>query len=243
MSGATSPAAPASLAGMEIQSINGVSATKIVEKMLAATSGDGDIKTNRMWRLGGWSFSSRLLTLMGFLGPYDVTLWDSKEKREIKVHLEGVNMARLQSTARTKFPQDERPKTAAELAFLDEGMIAVMKIHEFGGFVDAERKKPLEKFFQESFDAMDRKGTKKLVLDLRNNGGGEDELGKQLLSYLLDKPFKYYDDLVINAGVHLPEIHHPSESARRRGGVPARWQVPCAQSSKLGNPTARQADL
>jgi C-terminal processing protease CtpA/Prc len=46
---------------------------------------------------------------------------------------------------------------------------------------------------------MDSSGTKTLILDLRNNGGGADELGKLLLSYLLDKPFKYYDDLVINA--------------------------------------------
>jgi C-terminal processing protease CtpA/Prc len=132
-------------------------------------------------------------------GPYDVALWDSKEKHEIKVHVEGVDRARLEETARAKFPQDQRPKTAGEFKFLDEGVIAVMKINEFGGFVDAERKKTLEAFYQESFDAMRRKGTKTLVLDLRNNGGGADELGKLLLSYLLDKPFKYYDDLVINA--------------------------------------------
>jgi Peptidase family S41 len=191
--------APALLAGMEIRSINGVSASKIVEKMLAAASGDGDIQTNRMRRISGWTFSSQLLALAGLSGPYDVALWDSKEKREIKVHLEGADMARLQAAARAKFPQDQHPKTAGELKFLDEGMIAVMKIHEFGGFVDAERKKTLKEFYQESFAAMNRKGTKTLVLDLRNNGGGEDELGKLLLSYLLDKPFKYYDDLVINA--------------------------------------------
>ena len=46
---------------------------------------------------------------------------------------------------------------------------------------------------------MNESGTKSLILDLRDNGGGADELGKLLLSYLLDEPFKYYDDLVINA--------------------------------------------
>jgi C-terminal processing protease CtpA/Prc len=38
-----------------------------------------------------------------------------------------------------------------------------------------------------------------LILDVRDNGGGEDALGKDLLSYLINEPFKYYDDLVINA--------------------------------------------
>jgi hypothetical protein len=191
--------APSLLAGMEIRSINGVSASKIVAKMLAAASADGDIQTNRMRRISGWTFSSQLLALTGLPGPYDVALWDAKEKREIEVHLEGADMARLQAAARVKFPQDQHPKTAGEFKFLDKGMIAVMKIYEFGGFVDAERKKTLKDFYQESFDAMSTKGTKTLILDLRSNGGGEDELGKLLLSYLLDKPFKYYDELVINA--------------------------------------------
>jgi hypothetical protein len=211
----------ASLAGKEIRSINGVSASKILEKILAAVSGDGDIQTVRMRRISGWAFSSQLLTLAGLSGPYDVALWDSKENREIKVRLEAGDVARLQEAALAKFPQDQHPKTAGEFKFLDKGMIAVMKIHEFGGFVDAERKKPLHVFYQESFDAMNKKETKTLVLDLRNNGGGEDELGKQLLSYLLDKPFKYYDKLVINAReftfqkyAELPKV--PADAVERQ---------------------------
>jgi C-terminal processing protease CtpA/Prc len=212
---------PASLAGMEIRSINGVPASTIVEKMLAAAPGDGDIQTGRMRRIGGWTFSSRLLTLVGLSGPYDVALRDSKENREIKVHLEGADLARLQEAARARFPQDQPPTTAGEFQLLDEGRIAVMKIREFGGFVDAGRKRTLREFYRESFDSMNRKGTKTLVLDLRDNGGGEDELGKLLLSYLLDKPFKYYDELVINAReftfkkyTTLPEV--PADAVERR---------------------------
>jgi hypothetical protein len=213
--------APTLLTGMEIRSINGVSASKIVEKMLAAASGDGDIQTIRMRRISGWKFSTQLLTLAGLSGPYDVVIWDSKEKREIKAHLEGADMTRLQEMACAKFPQDQDPKTAGEFRFLDEGKIAVMKIHGFGDFADAERKKTLEEFYQESFDGMKRKGTKMLILDLRNNGGGEDRLGKLLLSYLLDKPFKYYDQLVINAReftfqkyTKLPEV--PADAVERQ---------------------------
>jgi hypothetical protein len=187
---------PTSLAGKEIRSINGVSASEIVATMLAAASGDGDIQTSRMRGLRGWRFPERLLTLMGLTAPYHVVLWDSKDRRDIDVRLDGADISRLQEMARAKFPQDGSPNTAGEFSFLDGGMIAVMKVHGFGGFVG---KKTLAEFYQESFEAMNRKGTKALVLDVRNNGGGEDELGKRLLSYLLDKPFKYYDDLVINA--------------------------------------------
>jgi hypothetical protein len=108
-------------------------------------------------------------------------------------------MPRLQEAARAELPQDQRGKSAGEFELEDEGKTAVMKINGFGGFVDAARKKSLREFYRESFEAMNAHGTKSLILDLRDNGGGEDELGKLLLSYLLDEPFKYYDDLVINA--------------------------------------------
>jgi C-terminal processing protease CtpA/Prc len=114
--------------------------------------------------------------------------------------VEGDTMARLQKTSRARFPQDDQnPKTLADFAFIEEGKIAVMTIRQFSQFIDAGRKRTLSEFYQESFDAMKARGTKTLILDLRSNGGGADELGKQLLSYLLDKPFKYYDDLVVNA--------------------------------------------
>jgi hypothetical protein len=189
----------AALAGMEIRSINGVTAAKVVGTMLAATPGDGDVQTSRMLRLRGWVFSTQLLTLLAMPGPYDLTVWDPRAKREITVHLEGADLGELQEVARLKFPQDQRPRTAAEFKFLDDGKIAVLKINQFGGLAGGRRKMPLKEFYKEAFTALAAQGTTTLILDLRNNGGGADELGKLLLSYLLDRPFQYYDDLVLNA--------------------------------------------
>jgi hypothetical protein len=200
----------ASLAGKEIRSINGVAAAKIVGTMLAATSGDGDVQTSRMLRISGWPvFSVQLFLLLGLTSPYDVVVWDAPQKQELKVRLDGGDLAKITDTARAKFPQDQRPRSAASLKFLDEDKIAVLKINQFGGQVLAEGaaegegagqpKKTLQQFYKESFSAFKDRGTKTLILDLRNNGGGADELGRLLLSYLVDKPFKYYDDLVLNA--------------------------------------------
>ena len=74
-----------------------------------------------------------------------------------------------------------------------------MTILGFGGLVDAEKKKGIREFYKESFEAIQARGSKSLIIDLRNNGGGEDELGQLLLSHLINEPFKYYDDLVINS--------------------------------------------
>ncbi len=212
---------PASLVGKEIRAINGIAASHIVEKLLATASGDGDIQTVRLKRISDWSFSTKLSTLFGLFGSYEVVYWEPDEKRELKVSLPGAALAKLQDAARVRFPQDLDVEKAAELQFLDAGAVAVMKIRGFVEFVDTKRTQKLADFFQESFDAMHKRGTKALILDLRNNGGGEDELGKRLLSYLLDKPFKYYDELVINArefGFHqyaeLPKL--PANAVERR---------------------------
>jgi C-terminal processing protease CtpA/Prc len=116
------------------------------------------------------------------------------------VRLEGGDEVKMEA-ARAKFPQDQRPRSAASLKFLDEDKIAVLKINHFGGQVESEDqpKKTLHEFYKEAFTAFKTKGTKTLILDLRNNGGGAGDLGRLLLSYLVSEPFKYYDDLVLNA--------------------------------------------
>src|SRR5262249_37877395 len=146
--------APVSLAGKEVRSINEVPAAKLVETMLAAAPGDGDGQTSPILHIGGTNFARQLPILIGLHSPFDAALWDPKEEREAKVHLEGIDMMQLQKAARAKFPQEQRPQRAGEFKFLDEGKIALMKIHGFGGFVDAERKKTLKEFYQESFREM-----------------------------------------------------------------------------------------
>jgi len=87
----------------------------------------------------------------------------------------------------------------ADLKFYDDGRIARIAIYHFAGNADPEKKQGFREFYKESFEEIHSKGSKAVIIDLRDNGGGEDELGQLLLSYLVDKPFKYYDDLVINS--------------------------------------------
>jgi C-terminal processing protease CtpA/Prc len=103
--------------------------------------------------------------------------------------LEGIEQARL---------REQRPKTSAEsatLAFFDDGQIANLKIYRFGG---KAANKDLRDYIPDAFGEIAKKKSRVLILDLRDNGGGADELGKLLLSFLIDEPFRYYDDLVLN---------------------------------------------
>jgi hypothetical protein len=174
------------LRGQEIRTVNGLAADKIVQTMLNAVPGDGDVQTARLRRIGGSNFATGLIDLLGWESPYTVTFWDARQGREHAVRLEGIDAAKL---------VEERPKESATLTFLDDGKIADLKINRFGGTAD---KKELKVFLRESFIESARRKSTALILDLRDNGGGADDLGKLLLSFLIDEPFRYYDDLVLN---------------------------------------------
>jgi C-terminal processing protease CtpA/Prc len=48
---------------------------------------------------------------------------------------------------------------------------------------------------ENTFKTLREKGTKVLILELRGNGGGRDMYGAMLVSYLTDKPFRYFDHI------------------------------------------------
>jgi peptidase S41-like protein len=186
------------LAGREIRSINGVPALKIVATMLAAVPADGDVQSSRQARIGSWTFNGYLFGLAGIRSPFELVLAGGGNKEQT-VHVDGVALSKLREASKKLYAGDQEPDRAGELKFFEDGKIARITIHQFGGYADPEKKQGFRDFYKESFETIHTKGSKALIIDLRNNGGGEDELGQLLLSYLVDKPFKYYDDLVINS--------------------------------------------
>jgi peptidase S41-like protein len=175
------------LAGREILSINGVPAAEIVARMLAATPGDGDVVTSRQLAISSWQFAENLVTLLDLHSPYEVALAARGTAQPETVRLAGRGLPELRAAAGAQGLQ--QPAQSPELAFFDQGRTAVMRFREFNG---------LHGFFRDSFQELAAKKTAALILDLRNNGGGYDDLGKLLLSYLIDQPFQYYSDLVMN---------------------------------------------
>jgi hypothetical protein len=188
------------ITGLEIRRINGVAVESILATMLAATPGDGESRTVRPWRVGhGGGFPRLLYSLLGIESPYQVELRDPASGKSRDIKLPGVLGPDRQKTAASRYPRDKQPDGSADLKFLDEDKIAVLTVYGFGGRAGAAEKKPLNQFFDDAFTDIHTRNSQSLILDVRNNGGGADELGKKLLSFLLDQPFQYYDDLIFNA--------------------------------------------
>jgi C-terminal processing protease CtpA/Prc len=108
------------------------------------------------------------------------------------LRLSGVREDFRETIAPVRYPRDQKPESAADLKFLDSGRIAVFSIRQFAGDAGG-------RFFDDAFEQIQQRKSVSLIIDVRNNSGGADELGKKLLSFLVDQPFRYYDDLVLNA--------------------------------------------
>jgi C-terminal processing protease CtpA/Prc len=179
------------LAGKEIQSINGVPAARILSTMLAAESQDGDIQTSRQ-KVISQHFGSNLVVLLGLRAPYEVVLAGSGKDQLIKVQVAGMKHEELVKMSKTRYPQDEGRRQFADLKFLDEGQIAYLTYSAFGEHVEAG-----QSFMKRVFEAIRAKGSRAMILDLGGNLGGENELGALLLSYLVNTPFRYYEDQIL----------------------------------------------
>jgi C-terminal processing protease CtpA/Prc len=156
--------------------------------MLAASMKDGDVQTTRQRAISG-DFGLNLIVLLGLRAPYEVELAGSGSNQREKVQVAGLRHDEQIKISKTL--HDEESKEFADLKFLEDGQIAHLTYSSFGTTVEEG-----QTFMKRAFETIQSKGSKALILDLRGNGGGEDQLGKLLFSYLVDAPFIYYEDLI-----------------------------------------------
>jgi hypothetical protein len=93
---------------------------------------------------------------------------------------------------------NEQHKPASQLphrvTFSNDGQTAVMTIERFWS---GENEQKFKTFLAEAFHEIRMKHINNLILDLRNNEGGEERYGVWLYEYLAQKPFRYYDHISV----------------------------------------------
>src|SRR5581483_6189465 len=176
---------------------NGIAIGQIISTMLSAESQDGDVQTSRQGSIGG-NFALNLIVLLGLRAPYEVVLAGCGSGPEQAVHLAGLTHQERSTLSSKMYPQDHLKKDFASLKWLDDGHIALLTYSSFGTAVDEG-----QAFMKRAFEEIKTKRSTALILDLRGNGGGDGELGALLFSYLVDAPFRYYEDLIITKNCEM----------------------------------------
>ncbi|MEM8890569.1 MAG: S41 family peptidase [Bacteroidota bacterium] len=166
--------------GAIITRMNGRDIMEIFEKMKARYSVDGYNESSPNWVLS-IAFSRKYAQFFGTPPTYELEYVDQKgEKKETTI--KGIPQAELLENAQKINPPNIFGRGEKyQFRFIDEA--AYLKIASF----QPEKARAFVGFIKESFRKIKDAGSQKLILDLRNNGGGYPEASYRLLAYLIQQ--------------------------------------------------------
>ncbi len=179
--------------GMQLKSVNRIPATTIRDSIFRFISSDGFNTTVKYTRMNG-NFSAWHRLIYGLYDKYEFIYVDSAgNDRTIVLPL----YEPLKDTLRRRFvragapaapaPQVNAAERLRRLIIDSSNNSALMLINSF------ENKAHLVGFFKSSFRQLRKEGIKNLVIDIRNNGGGNISRSALLGKFIADKPFKVCD--------------------------------------------------
>lgn len=162
----------------EVLSINGKSGRELIESMMDYVSGERDFF--RIERLN--TDFPALFEMLYSSDKYDVVYRLKNSKKRAEITLQPTRWAEL----KLRMPKTQKQVPAQDYSFklLESNNAALM---DFRSFNNPEKMKA---FADSMFVTLREKGIKNLIIDLRDNGGGNSVVGDIFFRYISPKPFQ-----------------------------------------------------
>jgi len=201
--------------GSEIVGLNGLSTSKLISELANYVSGE-----KLSYRLG--LVNTNLRALLWFIyGAEDFKLkYVSPSGETLEKQINGLTRDELtrraieiqKTRADKQRPQQEEPKPEApsrsKIQFPYYNYISrpdlKTAIIDFRSFQDP---KTFEAFLQQAFTDLKERGIGKLIIDIRQNGGGNSALGDALLGYLTDKPWRQFSKVELKVSKQIKDYY------------------------------------
>jgi C-terminal processing protease CtpA/Prc len=177
--------------GTEIQLINGLSVSFLYDILISRQIRDGENLTYPNWILERW-FNTYYSYHMGNPSNYQLVLRHPDGRNEY-VTIEGLTRDSISYYRQLRYGASEESTDPKGLTLsIDETQrMAVMTIKDFHTSVLKKTyKQQFKKIIADFFQQIQDRHIAYLILDLRDNQGGDMINGQILLSHLLDKPFQ-----------------------------------------------------
>ncbi|MDN3693080.1 S41 family peptidase [Chryseobacterium tructae] len=166
------------LKGLKITDINSINSTKILEVLQHYTSGES--KKSRLEL--SENYFNDYYNLFFIRGNILEITFDQGQKLKIPLIRKSEKKPINFRNVVTKSYYYEIPKEKNYAAFT------------FRQFADIEK---FRTFLEQMFSELKTEGIQNLIIDIRDNGGGNSELGDELLKYLVSKPFSQYEKTLV----------------------------------------------
>ena len=179
--------------GIEIKSINGQVVSKIIKALLPIVRADGsnDGKRRKLLEISGQYFEYFDVFFPMYFPIkndfFDLVTYDFKTQKTAKIRANTINHVKRDSTIKIKYREIESAKTL--FSWLNDET-AIMQINSFANY---DGKYNFGKFFADALTEYQQKNGKNLIIDIRNNEGGNTSEVMKLVKYLIQKPIQYVD--------------------------------------------------
>lgn len=169
-------------AGSELLAIEGLAPTQIVSTLMPYLRADGSSDGKRLAQLDDDANGGAMQRLFPLLFPPEPEGWRLRlaDGREVRAPV--LSAAEREQALRAAGRRE--PDSAWRLR-VDAG-IAVLTLPTFAFW---DRQFDGAAFLDRTFDELAKRGVPRLVIDLRDNEGGDDALGRALLAHLIHAPF------------------------------------------------------
>lgn len=172
--------------GTEILSINSRKIDEIKKELFSYLPGDGQILSKKRQTLNNGSFAFLYRLVFGAFDEFRITYKTSAGKTE---------SANIEASFSSGFDcNTDNPGSSAkdlQISYLS-GESAVLTVKSFDPGRLARTGLDFPKFLEHTFTELGTRKIKKLIIDLRGNGGGLDEYGALLYAYIAKMPFGYF---------------------------------------------------
>lgn len=174
----------------ELLSIEGMPINDIRKTLFRYLSSDGKIETKKYWILNEIAFPFLYSWVFGEKSNYTVTYkTQTGQIKNTQIEADFLKGSCI--------PNRNNNSKYLQLEY-NSGNVAVLTIGTFSSERLRHTNEDFVKFLQMTFKEVKNKKVKKLIIDLRNNSGGDDQYGALLYSYLTNKSFRYFASIESN---------------------------------------------
>jgi hypothetical protein len=189
-------------AGSEILSINGKTTGDIINTCLNNLTADGSNTSKKYYILNHW-FNDQYYNYIDSPEKFVISYINPADGKTLKEEVSAVNKEELDSAVSKLSPVSAHQ---GEMYYGElEKNHAVLTIKSFG-FYDEEGKSKFKAFIDEYFNSLEKSKVSNLILDVRDNWGGDPYCTSHLFSYLESGASPYFSE---EAGSYYADLKEP----------------------------------
>lgn len=183
-------------AGAEIVTINDVPAIEIYNTLIENWTKDGYNRTYPA-KMITQDFSEFYANTIGSCEQFEISINQNGNSEQLTV--KGLTISQMRTYSQARYQHEKRPwyndEEDQSYRLKIEGTTATLTLPTFKFEVLQDYNIDYQQFFQNAFLKIKRKGVTDLIIDIRENGGGNGDVTTELFSYLYDQPFQLMEDI------------------------------------------------